>query len=187
MPASIREVTGHSRGGHRGRWAGAPASECRVQGWLLSKHRCEGHHPSCGLCHTHTPSSRQTQFTGINVPTTATGAAQPALSSSEHLSGDLYHSFKHTTQRNKCHSILTCIYILESPLDNQEIQPVHPKGNQPKHTTQRNKCHSILTCIYILESPLDNQKIRPVHPKGNQPEYSLETLMLKLKLQYFGT
>ena len=28
---------------------------------------------------------------------------------------------------------------------------------------------------------------KPVHPKGNPPEYSLEGLMLKLKLlQYFG-
>ena len=38
-----------------------------------------------------------------------------------------------------------------------------------------------------LESPLDCKEIRPVHPKGDQsPEYSLEELMLKLKLQYFG-
>ena len=37
-----------------------------------------------------------------------------------------------------------------------------------------------------LESPLDCKKIQPVHPKGNQPEYSLEGLILKLKLQYFG-
>ena len=37
-----------------------------------------------------------------------------------------------------------------------------------------------------LESPLDCKEIQPVHPKGNQPEYSLEGLMLKLKLQYFG-
>ena len=37
-----------------------------------------------------------------------------------------------------------------------------------------------------LESPLDCKKIQPVHPKGNSPEYSLEGLMLKLKLQYFG-
>ena len=38
-----------------------------------------------------------------------------------------------------------------------------------------------------LESPLD-YKIRPVNSKENQPgvEYSLEGLMLKLKLQYFG-
>ena len=38
----------------------------------------------------------------------------------------------------------------------------------------------------ILEIPLDCKEIQPVHPKGNYPEYSLEGLMLKLKLQYFG-
>ena len=37
-----------------------------------------------------------------------------------------------------------------------------------------------------LESPLDSKEIQPVHPKGISPEYSLEGLMLKLKLQYFG-
>ena len=36
-----------------------------------------------------------------------------------------------------------------------------------------------------LESPLDSEEIKPVNPKGN-PEYSLEGLMLKLELQYFG-
>ena len=37
-----------------------------------------------------------------------------------------------------------------------------------------------------LESPLDHKEIQPVHPKGISPEYSLEGLMLKLKLQYSG-
>ena len=37
-----------------------------------------------------------------------------------------------------------------------------------------------------LESPLDCKEIQPVHPKGNQSGCSLEGLMLKLKLQYFG-
>ena len=36
-----------------------------------------------------------------------------------------------------------------------------------------------------LESPLNCKEIQPVHPKG-WTEYSLEGLMLKLKLQYFG-
>ena len=36
------------------------------------------------------------------------------------------------------------------------------------------------------ESPLNSKEIKPVNPKGNQPEYSLEGLMLKLKLQSFG-
>ena len=37
-----------------------------------------------------------------------------------------------------------------------------------------------------LESPLDNKEIKPVILKEISPEYSLEGLMLKLKLQYFG-
>ena len=35
------------------------------------------------------------------------------------------------------------------------------------------------TVVWILESPLD-------HTEEINPEYSLEELMLKLKLQYFG-
>ena len=38
----------------------------------------------------------------------------------------------------------------------------------------------------ILESPLDCKEVQSVHPKEINPEYSLEGLMLKLKLQYFG-
>ena len=37
-----------------------------------------------------------------------------------------------------------------------------------------------------LDSPFDCKEIKLVHPKGNQSEYSLEGLMLKLKLQYLG-
>ena len=37
-----------------------------------------------------------------------------------------------------------------------------------------------------LESPLDCKEIQLVHPKEISPGYSLEGLMLKLKLQYFG-
>ena len=37
-----------------------------------------------------------------------------------------------------------------------------------------------------LESPLGCKEIKPVNPKGISPAYSLEGLMLKLKLQYLG-
>ena len=37
-----------------------------------------------------------------------------------------------------------------------------------------------------LESPLECKEIQPVHSKGDQPRVSLEGMMLKLKLQYFG-
>ena len=37
-----------------------------------------------------------------------------------------------------------------------------------------------------LESPLDSKEIKQSILKEISPEYSLEGLMLKLKLQYFG-
>ena len=37
-----------------------------------------------------------------------------------------------------------------------------------------------------LESPLDCKEIQPVHLKEISPGVSLEGMMLKLKLQYFG-
>ena len=37
-----------------------------------------------------------------------------------------------------------------------------------------------------LESPLDCKEIQPVHSKEISPGCSLEGMMLKLKLQYFG-
>ena len=48
-----------------------------------------------------------------------------------------------------------------------------------------------MVLVKTLESPLESKEIQPVNPKGNQPfneinEYSVEGLMLKLKLKYFG-
>ena len=37
-----------------------------------------------------------------------------------------------------------------------------------------------------MRVPLDCKEIQPVHLKETSPGYSLEGLMLKLKLQYFG-
>ena len=37
-----------------------------------------------------------------------------------------------------------------------------------------------------LKSPLDCKEIQPVHSKGYQPGCSLEGMIIKLKLQYFG-
>ena len=37
-----------------------------------------------------------------------------------------------------------------------------------------------------FESPLNLKEIQPVHPKEISPGCSLEGMMLKLKLQYFG-
>ena len=57
----------------------------------------------------------------------------------------------------------------------------------------KNWCFWAVVLEKTLKSSLVSQEIKPIHPKGNQsilkeisPEYSLEGLMLKLKLQYFG-
>ena len=52
--------------------------------------------------------------------------------------------------------------------------------------TQKNWCFWTVVLEKTLQSPLDCKEIQPVHPKEISPEYSLEALMLKLKLQYFG-
>ena len=50
----------------------------------------------------------------------------------------------------------------------------------------KNWCFWTVVLEKTLESPLDCKEIQPVYPKEISPEYSLEGLMLKLKLQYFG-
>ena len=50
----------------------------------------------------------------------------------------------------------------------------------------KNWCFWTLVLEKTLESPLDCKEIQPVILKEISPEYSLEGLMLKLKLQYFG-
>ena len=47
-------------------------------------------------------------------------------------------------------------------------------------------CFWTMVLEKTLESPLDYKEIQPVHPKGISPGCSLEGLMLKLKLHYFG-
>ena len=49
-----------------------------------------------------------------------------------------------------------------------------------------NWCFWTVVLENSLESPLDCKEIQPVHPKEISPGCSLEGLMLKLKLQYFG-
>ena len=52
--------------------------------------------------------------------------------------------------------------------------------------TLKNWCFWTVVLEKTLESPLDCKKIKPVNPNEISPKYSMEGLMLKLKLQYFG-
>ena len=51
-------------------------------------------------------------------------------------------------------------------------------------------CHDFRGKLLVIgrkyHKHLDGKEIQPVHPKGDQSWYSLEGLMLELKLQYFG-
>ena len=50
----------------------------------------------------------------------------------------------------------------------------------------KNWCFWPVVLEKTLESPLDFKEIKPSNPKEISPKYSLEALMLNLKLQYFG-
>ena len=50
----------------------------------------------------------------------------------------------------------------------------------------KNWCFQTVLLDKTLKSPLDSKEIKPVNPKEISPEYSLEELILKLKLQSFG-
>ena len=50
----------------------------------------------------------------------------------------------------------------------------------------KNWCFLMVVLKKTLDTLLDCKEIQPVHPKEIGPEYSLEGLMLKLKLHYFG-
>ena len=66
------------------------------------------------------------------------------------------------------------IWATRGVLDNK-------KGWAPK-----NWCFGTVVLEKTLKSPFNSKEMKPVNPKGNQPEFSLEGLMLMLKLQYFG-
>ena len=50
----------------------------------------------------------------------------------------------------------------------------------------KNWCFQTVVLEKTLESPFDSKEIKPVNLKEINPGYSLEGLMPKLKLQYFG-
>ena len=58
--------------------------------------------------------------------------------------------------------------------------------DQKEGWAPKNLCFWTVVTEKTLESLLDSKDIKPINPKEINSEYSLEGLMLKLKLQYFG-
>ena len=56
----------------------------------------------------------------------------------------------------------------------------HKEGRVPKN------CFQTVVLEKTLVSPLDSKEIKQANPKGIDSEFSLEELILKMKLQYFG-
>ena len=60
------------------------------------------------------------------------------------------------------------------------------KLDHKKGWVLNNWCFTIVIQEKMLATPLDCKEIKSVNPKDISPEFSLEVLMLKLKLQYSG-
>ena len=88
-------------------------------------------------------------------------------------------------------SILYLITLIQSRPYNQsyDLSSSHVQMwglNHKEDWAPKNWCFLTELLEKTLESPLDSKDIKPGNPKGNQPWISLEGLMLKPKLQYFG-
>ena len=75
---------------------------------------------------------------------------------------------------------------LERPLDSTEIKPVNPKGNHPQIFIARTDAFELWCQRRLLRIPWTAKRSNQSILKEINPEYSLEGLVLKLKLQYFG-
>ena len=126
----------------------------------------------------------------------------------ETVSDFIFLSSKITADGDCSHEIKRCLHLgrkvmtnLDSVLKSRDFANKGPSiqgyGFSSGHVwtweldseeswTPKNWCFWTVVLEKTLESPLDCKEIQPVHPKGDQSWVSLEGLMLKLKLQYFG-
>ena len=88
--------------------------------------------------------------------------------------------------RNWCFWTVVLEKTLESPSDSKKIQPVYPKGNQSWVFTGRTDAFELWCWRRLLRVPWTTRRSNQSILKEISPGCSLETLMLKLKLQYFG-
>ena len=79
--------------------------------------------------------------------------------------------------KNRCFQTMVLQKTLESPLDNKEIKPVHPKGNQPWILIGR-------TDAGVLRFMGSQRVGHDWATELNWTELNWTELMLKLKLQY---
>ena len=99
--------------------------------------------------------------------------------------------------KNWCFQTVVLEKTSESPLDCKEIQPVHPKGDQSWIFMGRTDAEAEAPIFWPPHEKNwligEDLRVTWTARRSNQsilkeisPEYSLQILMLKLKLQYFG-
>ena len=88
------------------------------------------------------------------------------------------------TLKSRDITLLTKVHIVKSMVFSsshvRKWELVHKKG-----WVSKNWCFQTVVLEKMLESPLDCKEVNQLILKEINPEYSLEGLMLKLKLQYF--
>ena len=124
---------------------------------------------------------------------------------------DYFLGSKITADGDCSHKIKRCLLLRRKAMVNQPRQHIKKQRHYIANKGPSSKSHSFSSshvwmweldykerwapqnwCFWTVvlekavESPWDYKEIQPVHPKGGQCKYSLEGLMLKLKLQYFG-
>ena len=87
--------------------------------------------------------------------------------------------------KNWCFWPVVLEKTLESPLDYKESQPVHHKGNQSWIFIVRTDAFELWCWRRLLRVPWAARRSNQSIIREISPEYSLEGLMLKMKLQYW--
>ena len=88
-------------------------------------------------------------------------------------------------KKKKAETLLTMVHIFKAMVFPVVICRCESWAIK-KAEHQRIVAFRIVVLVKTLESILDRKEIKPVSPTVISPEYSLEGLMLTMKLQFFG-
>ena len=81
-------------------------------------------------------------------------------------------------------TLLTKVHLVKAIFSSSHVQMW--EVDHQESWAMKNWCFWTVMLEKTLDSPLDSKEIKTVSPKEINLEYSLEGLMLKLELQYFG-
>ena len=101
-----------------------------------------------------------------------------------HMRSSVRHWWQTSPPGYSCPKHLTLDLFLKEEDTNSNSLTVYKRTDQYSSEAPENWCFQTVVLAKTLESALESKEIKPVHPKEMSPEYSLDGLMLKLKLQH---